>query len=146
MQSTSNVIYIAPIRGGVFEIYTWKKECRMVFSTRNVSFKVLTFCLTLMLSLMLSPGLQADASSSNNKDAKLAQPDRKVIAYYPSWATYDRNYQVADIDAEKVTHINYAFANIANGEVVVGDVYADTDKAFPGDCWEPGCKRGTSTS
>ncbi len=65
-----------------------------------------------------------------------------MIAYYPGWATYDRNYQVADIDAEKVTHINYAFANIANGEVVVGDVYADTDKAFPGDCWEPGCKRG----
>lgn len=70
------------------------------------------------------------------------QSGRKVIAYYPGWATYDRNYQVADIDAEKVTHINYAFANIANGEVVVGDVYADTDKAFPGDCWEPGCKRG----
>ena len=70
------------------------------------------------------------------------QSGRKVIAYYPSWATHDRDFQVADIDGEKITHINYAFANIANGEVVVGDEYADTEKAFPGDCWEPGCKRG----
>ena len=38
--------------------------------------------------------------------------------------------------------INYAFANIANGKVVLGDSYADTDKAYPGDCWNPGCKRG----
>lgn len=24
----------------------------------------------------------------------------------------------------------------------MGDSYADSDKAFPGDCWNPGCKRG----
>ncbi|MRG27490.1 glycosyl hydrolase family 18 protein [Laceyella tengchongensis] len=66
----------------------------------------------------------------------------KIVAYYTSWSTYARNYQVADIDASKITHLNYAFANIANGEIVVGDTYADTDKAFPGDCWDPGCKRG----
>ncbi|MFC7440574.1 glycosyl hydrolase family 18 protein [Laceyella putida] len=67
---------------------------------------------------------------------------KKIIGYYPAWATYGRNYQVADIDASKITHINYAFANITNGEIVVGDTYADTDKFFPGDCWDPGCKRG----
>lgn len=67
---------------------------------------------------------------------------RKLIAYYPSWATYARNYQVADIPAHKVTHINYAFANIANGRCVVGDSYADTDKAFAGDSWDQGAKRG----
>ncbi|SEN14635.1 glycosyl hydrolase family 18 protein [Lihuaxuella thermophila] len=69
-------------------------------------------------------------------------PGKKIVAYYPGWATYGRNYQVMDIDASKITHLNYAFANVVNGEVVVGDTYADTDKFFPGDCWDPGCKRG----
>ena len=32
--------------------------------------------------------------------------------------------------AAQLTHINYAFANIANGQCVLGDPYADTDKAF----------------
>ena len=38
--------------------------------------------------------------------------------------------------------INYAFANIADGKIALGDSYADIDKAYPGDCWNPGCKRG----
>ena len=68
--------------------------------------------------------------------------DKKIIAYYPAWATYARNYQVADIPAQKVTHINYAFANVQNGRCVLGDSYADTDKAFAGDSWDQGAKRG----
>jgi chitinase len=67
---------------------------------------------------------------------------KKIVAYYTAWSTYGRNYQVADIDGSKITHLNYAFANVQNGEIVVGDTYADLDKAFPGDCWEAGCKRG----
>ncbi|MFM2438233.1 MAG: hypothetical protein RLZ55_1052, partial [Actinomycetota bacterium] len=66
----------------------------------------------------------------------------KVIGYYSSWATYGRNYQVADIPADKLTHINYAFANVSNGQCVLGDAYADTDKFFPGDSWDAGAKRG----
>ncbi|WP_123042412.1 glycosyl hydrolase family 18 protein [Cohnella candidum] len=69
-------------------------------------------------------------------------PAYKVIAYYISWGIYDRNYQVADIDASNITHINYAFANIKDGEIVVGDPWADTDKVFPGDCESEGCKHG----
>ena len=66
----------------------------------------------------------------------------KVVAYYTSWATYGRNYQVTDIPASQITHLNYAFANIANGKCVVGDTYADTDKFFPGDSWDAGSLRG----
>jgi len=49
---------------------------------------------------------------------------------------------VADIPGDKVTHINYAFANVANGKCVLGDSYADTDKAFAGDTWDADAKRG----
>ena len=71
---------------------------------------------------------------------------KKIIGYYPSWATYARNYQVADIQAQKLTHLNFAFANVANGECIVGDSCADTEKAFAGDRGDIGAKRETLTS
>ncbi|OYD10005.1 glycoside hydrolase family 18 protein [Paludifilum halophilum] len=114
--------------------------------------KSAALCLTALLIFTLVSGFQpvpvkAGDAAGNTSDAGESltvqtDSEHKVIAYYPGWATYDRDYQVADIDASKVTHINYAFANISGGEVVLGDPYADTDKFFPGDCWEPGCKRG----
>lgn len=60
----------------------------------------------------------------------------KYVAYYTAWATYGRNYQISDIPLDKISHINYAFANIAGGKLVLGDPYADIDKAFPGDSWD----------
>lgn len=68
--------------------------------------------------------------------------DMKIVGYYPGWATYGRNYQVSSIPATKLTHINYAFANISGGKCVVGDPYADTDKVFPGDSTAAGAPHG----
>ncbi|MBP7682066.1 MAG: glycoside hydrolase family 18 protein [Deltaproteobacteria bacterium] len=62
--------------------------------------------------------------------------DDRVIGYYPAWATYARDFQVSEIPAGRLTHINYAFANIQNGGCVLGDPWADTDKTFPGDTWD----------
>ena len=57
-----------------------------------------------------------------------------VGAYYPEWGIYGRNYQVADIPADKLTHVFYAFAKIDNnGEVTVFDSWAATEKRFDGD-------------
>ena len=67
---------------------------------------------------------------------------QKIIGYYTDWSIYGRNFQPSDIPYDKVDYINLAFANIAGGKVVLGDSYGDTDKAYPGDCWNPGCKRG----
>ncbi|WP_239584141.1 glycoside hydrolase family 18 protein [Aquibacillus albus] len=61
------------------------------------------------------------------------QNQYKRIGYYAGWSTYS-GYQVEDIDASKLTHINYAFANISeDGKIIVGDTWADTEKEFPGD-------------
>lgn len=66
-----------------------------------------------------------------------AEEDKPVIAgYFAEWGVYGRNYHVADIPADKVTHIIYAFAKIANGEVTIFDSYAALDKWYPGDNWE----------
>lgn len=61
---------------------------------------------------------------------------KKYVMYYPAWATYARDFQITDIDASKLTHINYAFANVKGGECVLGDAYADTQKFFSNtDSW-----------
>jgi chitinase len=73
----------------------------------------------------------------------LAESNTKVVGYFVSWAVYDRDFHVVDIPAEKLTHINYAFANISDaGEIVLGDPYADIDKFYPGDSWDQGALRG----
>ena len=74
-----------------------------------------------------------------------SQPaEKKIIGYFTSWSVYGRDYHVPDIPAEHISHINYAFANISNGAgtIILGDPYADIDKWYPGDSWDPDSLRG----
>ncbi|QSQ27432.1 glycosyl hydrolase [Pyxidicoccus parkwayensis] len=69
---------------------------------------------------------------------------KRIIGYFTAWGIYARNYQVSNVPASKLTHINYAFSNIsADGKCVLGDSYADIDKAggWPGE-WDAGQLRG----
>ncbi|CAF0996804.1 unnamed protein product [Adineta steineri] len=60
-----------------------------------------------------------------------------IVAYYAAWSIYSRSYFVTDIPGDKITHINYAFANIgSDGRIALGDPWADVEKAFPGDTWD----------
>jgi chitinase len=58
----------------------------------------------------------------------------KCPSYHPP-VIYARNFPVSEIPASKLTHLQYAFANIDNvtGEVILSDTFADTDKLWPGD-------------
>ncbi|MCD1262034.1 fibronectin type III domain-containing protein [Paenibacillus athensensis] len=90
----------------------------------------------------------------------------KIVTYFPEWAVYGRNFKVPDIDASKITFINYAFADICwngihgnsdptspnpqtwacadetgnisvpNGTIVQGDPWAATGMSYPGDTWD----------
>jgi chitinase len=54
------------------------------------------------------------------------KPSAKLVGYYAGWAAYS-GYKVAEIDASKLTHINYAFANISkDGKIAIGDSWTDT--------------------
>ena len=89
------------------------------------------------------PGTDGGVAPGTPGTGVPAPTDKRVVAYFTAWGVYARNYQVADIPADKITHINYAFANVSDaGECVLGDSFADTDKAFPGDTWDQGAKRG----
>jgi chitinase len=64
-----------------------------------------------------------------------ADGGKRLIGYYISWGMYGRDYRVKNVatsgSAGKLTHINYAFANvapkIAGGQVecLIGDPWAD---------------------
>ena len=75
-----------------------------------------------------------------------SQPvNKRIIGYFTSWSVYVRDYHVPDIPADMITHINYAFANIngSTNTIMLGDAYADIDKWYPGDSWDPDSLRGS---
>ncbi|MDT9699326.1 glycoside hydrolase family 18 chitinase [Streptomyces sp. P17] len=66
------------------------------------------------------------------------QPGSKVnLGYFTEWGVYGRNYNVKNLvtsgSASKITHINYAFGNVKNGQCTVDDTYAAYDKAYTAD-------------
>ena len=79
-----------------------------------------------------------------------------MAAYFPEWGIYGRNFQVADVPAEKLTHLIYSFLNLkSNGEVALFDSFAAVEKRFgagetvsgEADQWyyPPGDPRATQT-
>ncbi|WP_083974501.1 glycosyl hydrolase family 18 protein [Herbidospora daliensis] len=60
--------------------------------------------------------------------------NKKLLGYFVQWGVYQRAYHVKNIvtsgSAAKLTHINYAFGNVQNGQCTIGDSYADYEKAY----------------
>jgi chitinase len=84
-------------------------------------------CLSLVVLLVFIGVLTMPPASAQ-------EPTYRIIGYYTSWSIYARSYFVTDIPADKLTHINYAFANVSEaGECIVGDEWADTQYRYPGD-------------
>lgn len=47
--------------------------------------------------------------SSNQQTANSTAHSKKVVGYFAQWAIYGRDYNVLDIEGDKLTHIMYAF-------------------------------------
>jgi len=86
----------------------------------------------------------------------IARHDKVLAAYFPEWGIYGRNYQVADVPAERLTHLFYSFLDLKrSGEVALFDSFAAVEKRFPAhetvsgeaDQWyyPPGDPRATQT-
>lgn len=57
-----------------------------------------------------------------------------ISAYFPEWAIYGRDFNVADIPADDLTHLIYAFAQIdTSGRMALFDPYAAVEKTFNAD-------------
>ena len=87
----------------------------------------------------------APVTARTDKGGDTGGPDGgKRVGYFTQWGIYDRGYLVKNVDtsgtAERLTHINYAFANInANGQCFQanqlgqGDAWADYGRSFRAD-------------
>src|SRR5262245_36370081 len=51
-----------------------------------------------------------DQKDGGKPDAR--GPKQKIIGYFAEWSVYGRKFNVGDIPAAKLTHVNYAFAKI----------------------------------
>ncbi|MFH9807114.1 glycosyl hydrolase family 18 protein [Streptomyces olivaceus] len=65
-------------------------------------------------------------------------PSGKVnLGYFTEWGVYGRNYHVKNLvtsgSASKITHINYAFGNVKNGQCTVDDTFAAYEKSYTAD-------------
>ena len=60
------------------------------------------------------------------QDQPIEAPLGKIIVgYYAGWAAYS-GYTPANVPADELTHINYAFANISDDlKIVMGDPAVD---------------------
>src|SRR4029078_3690082 len=79
----------------------------------------------------------------------------KVLGYFAEWGVYQRAYHAKNIatsgSVNKLTHINYAFGNVTNGQCALGDTYADYDRFYSAaesvdgvaDTWDAGVLRGS---
>ncbi len=61
-------------------------------------------------------------------------PTYRIVGYYSSWSIYARRFMANDLPGDKLTHINYAFANVsADGGCMIGDASADVQFFYSGD-------------
>ena len=83
--------------------------------------------------------LLATANATIQDTDEVAPPaGPRLIGYFPSWRTYDRDYQVMDVPAGQLTHLIYAFAGIsAEGKIELYDKYADVERLYANEPPDP---------
>jgi chitinase len=64
----------------------------------------------------------------------------KIVGYYADWTA--ERYPLADIPADKLTHVNYAFGKIDAQNKLTFNRPIAVDRVYPGDCSEPACAHG----
>jgi len=77
----------------------------------------ITLLAIMLVALSILPGCTGRVKSEPAEEQiKSPSVDYKIIGYVAGWVGLD----FSTIEAEKLTHINYAFANCVDGEVIFG--------------------------
>ena len=97
-----------------------------------------TFSLTLsspqgaaLAQSTVSVAIVNDDTAASVIGGDITKTDKVLTAYFPEWGIYGRNFQVADVPADKINHLIYSFLDLkSNGQVAILDSYAALDKRF----------------
>lgn len=65
-----------------------------------------------------------------NSATSLAQTKR-LVGYFPAWSIHAMKYAIADIPADQLTHLVYAFAEVSASAECVSVNAADDSVSFP---------------
>lgn len=99
----------------------------------NFYLKTLTSISLILGLIACQPSAQKNdpsKSSDSTEDISEVNPNKKMLVAYV--AGY-RDYDFSKINASKITHINYAFANIRDGEVIFDTTKIDGKNLTPKD-------------
>ncbi|RKF79631.1 Endochitinase 42 [Golovinomyces cichoracearum] len=85
-----------------------------------------------------SPSSPTSSSSPKPSDStNLSDSGYKNFVYFANWDIYNRSYHVQELPASQITHVLYAFWNVASdGTVSISDPNADLNKQFSVKSWE----------
>jgi len=97
---------------------------------------LLTKSLAVLASFQATVGLALPRAEHEVVDLATRATGPVNAVYFTNWGIYGRNFQPADLTANKVSHVLYSFMNLrADGTVFSGDTYADLEKHYPDDSW-----------
>jgi chitinase len=86
--------------------------------------------------VLLVAAIPMFAQQATNESEEPEQRAHKVVGYFPQWGVYG-GYFVKNVitsgSATRLTHLDYAFANVFNNQCASFDTYADYQFAFSAD-------------
>src|SRR4051812_42780605 len=72
-----------------------------------------------LVMIFAALGLGGAASAAAQSPGGAPPGGYKIVGYYVGWAAYARSYTPANVDPAKLTHLNYAFAGVADGQLAL---------------------------
>src|SRR3954464_14022235 len=104
------------------------QNCHVAFIP-DFSMRTFSILIAFLTALVQTPSTQPPSSLSY-----------KIVGYYADWTA--ERYPLADIPAEQLTHVNYAFGKIGADSQLTFNRAIALDRVYPRDCSEPQCPHG----
>jgi GH18 family chitinase len=84
------------------------------------------------VSISTTSSVTTNTATTSTGGGDSSAPQTPIVAaYFPEWGIYGRDYPIAAVPADRLTHLIYAFARIdPSGRMALFDGYAATEKRF----------------